>query len=456
MTVGFISLGCPKNLVDTEVMLGLTRRAGHTLTNNPDEADVLVVNTCAFIESARQESIDTILEMAAHKTAGRCRRLIVTGCLPERYREELQRLMPEVDVVLGIDEVPSIVEALSGGPAGAGRHALTLIRPGRGEPTYLYDSDTPREIATPRHVAYIKVAEGCDYSCSFCVIPKLRGRYRSRPAESIVREARALADRGVREIILVSQDTTFYGVDRGERGALARLLAALNRIDGLAWIRLLYLYPTTLTDDTLAAMADCEKVCRYVDLPLQHVARRVLRDMRRPGGRAAYGRLIRKIRHRVPGVAIRTTFIVGFPGETAAEFGELTSFVRESRFDHVGVFLYSHEEGTPAGRRDDSVSRRVKLGRQRSLMRLQRALVARANRARLGERVSVLVDGPAPESPLVLKGRLEGQAPEIDSSVYLTDADPALLRAGDLIEATVAAVRGYDLVCRPVGTPGAR
>ncbi|MBE3072866.1 MAG: MiaB/RimO family radical SAM methylthiotransferase, partial [Acidobacteria bacterium] len=296
MTVGFISLGCPKNLVDAEVMLGLTRQAGHTLTSEPAEADVLVVNTCAFIESARQESIDAILEMAAHRTEGRCRRLIVTGCLPERYRDELQRQIPEIDVVLGTDEVPSIVDAVSGRPAAGGARPLPFIRPGRGEPTYLYDADTPREIATPGHFAYVKVAEGCDYACSFCVIPRLRGHYRSRPADSIVREAQSLADRGVREIILVSQDTTFYGVDRGERGALARLLVQLNRIDGLTWIRLLYLYPTTVTDETLAAMADCEKVCRYVDLPLQHVARRVLRQMRRPGGRRAYERLIRKIR----------------------------------------------------------------------------------------------------------------------------------------------------------------
>ncbi len=450
MKVGFISLGCPKNLVDTEVMLALCRRAGHTLTTDPSEADALVVNTCAFIEPARRESIDAILDMAVHKTAGSCRRLIVTGCLAERYREELQRQMPEIDVLLGLDEVPLIAEALAGAPRD-GRHAVSLIRPGRGAPTYLYDADTPREIATPRHFAYIKVAEGCDCSCSFCVIPTLRGSYRSRPAESIVREARALADRGVREIILISQDTTFYGVDRGERGALGRLLAALDRIDGLAWIRLLYLYPTTLTDDTLAAIADNGKVCRYVDLPLQHVSRRVLRGMRRPGGRAAYARLIGRIRHRVPGVALRTAFIVGFPGETAAEFAEIVSFVGESRFDHVGVFAYSHEEGTLAGALVDSVPPRIKRQRQRTLMRLQRDLVARANRARIGDRVEVLIDGPAPESPLVVKGRLESQAPEIDSVVYLTGADPTGFRAGDLIAATVTGARGYDLVCRPAG-----
>ena len=449
MKVGFLSLGCPKNLVDSEVMLGLTRRAGHSLTSDPADAEVLVVNTCAFIESARQESIDAILEMAAHKSEGRCRRLIVTGCLSERYRDELQRQIPEIDVVLGTGEVPAIVDAVAGRPPGGAGHPLRFIRPGSEAPTYLYDAETPREIATPGHFAYIKVAEGCDYTCSFCVIPRLRGRYRSRPADSIVREAQWLVDRGVREVILVSQDTTFFGVDRGEHGALPRLLARLNAIDGLTWIRLLYLYPTTVTDETLAAIADCEKVCRYVDLPLQHVARRVLRQMRRPGGRAAYERLINTIRHLVPGVALRTTFIVGFPGETAEEFDELQSFVRGARFDHLGVFTYSHEQGTPAGELEDNVPRRTKLARQRALMRLQERLVSRANRARVGERVTVLVDGPSPESPLVIRGRLEGQAPEIDSVVYLTEADPSAYSAGDLVEATVLATRGYDLVARP-------
>ena len=449
MKVGFVSLGCPKNLVDSEVMLGLTRQAGHTLTSNPADADVLVVNTCAFIESAREESIDAILEMAGQKKRGRCRRLVVTGCLPERYRDELRRQMPEIDVVLGTDEVPAIVGAIASRRPAAAARPLPLIGSKPAAPIYLYDADTPRTLATPAHFAYIKVAEGCDYACSFCIIPRLRGHYRSRPADSIVREARSLVDRGVREIILVSQDTTFYGVDRGERGALPDLLRRLNRIDGLTWIRLLYLYPTTLTDDTLGAMADCEKVCRYVDLPLQHVARGVLRRMRRPGGRAQYERLIRKVRRRLPGVALRTTFIVGFPGETAGEFGELMSFARETRFDHLGVFTYSHEEETAAHALGDDVPRRVKLARRRALMSLQKRLVGRMNRGRVGQQVAVLVDGAAPESSLVLRGRLEGQAPDIDSAVYLTEVDPTGLLPGDLVEATVTAARGYDLVARP-------
>jgi len=313
MRVGFVSLGCPKNLVDSELMLGLAHQAGHALTSNPADAEVLVVNTCAFIDSARRESVDAILEMAAQKQHGRCRRLVVAGCLSQRYRDELRREIPEIDAVLGTNEVPAIVAAIAGAQSTATRprpHA----RSKPAVPTYLYDADTPRTLATPGHFAYIKVAEGCDYACSFCIIPQLRGSYRSRPADSIVREARALVDGGVREIILVSQDTTFSGVDRRERGALPTLLRRLNRIDGLTWIRLLDLYPTTLTDETLGAIAECEKVCRLVDLPLQHAAPAVFRRMRRPGGRAQYERLIRRVRRRLPGVAVRTTFVVGFPG----------------------------------------------------------------------------------------------------------------------------------------------
>ena len=310
MKIGLISLGCPKNLVDAEVMLGLAQHAGHELTNDAAAAEVLVVNTCAFIDSAKQESIDAILEMAAFKKNGACRRLVVTGCLAERYREQLQTEIPEIDAVLGTGDVPEIVRAI-GGPAGA---PLAFFRardlvgrqpsiPGLGpsvvsreRPSYIYDADTPRLLATPRHYAYVKIAEGCDYKCAFCIIPTLRGAYRSRPADSIVQEARALAARGVKELLLISQDTTFYGIDRHERGALARLLRALNRIDGLAWIRLLYLYPTTIDDETLAAMAECEKVCKYIDLPLQHASNPVLARMKRPGSRQKYDTLLHRIR----------------------------------------------------------------------------------------------------------------------------------------------------------------
>src|SRR5262245_59857913 len=360
MKIGLVSLGCPKNLVDSEVMLGLAQQAGHELTNDPSAADVLVVNTCAFIDKAKQESIDTILEMARHKTEGSCQRLVVTGCMAERYRDELKKEIPEIDAVLGTGEVPQIVGALNGGavpltffgtrepsilPPGTqapGTLAPGTLAPGTlapgSLPTYIYDADTPRYLSTPKHYAYIKIAEGCDYKCAFCIIPTLRGHYRSRPADSIVREARAMAARGVKELLLISQDTTFYGIDRGERGALARLLRELNTVDGLEWIRLLYLYPTTIDEDTLAAMAECGKVCKYIDLPLQHASNPVLARMKRPGSRATYDRLLARVRARVPGVALRTTFIVGFPGETEADLDELCDFVQTQQFDHVGVF----------------------------------------------------------------------------------------------------------------------
>ena len=479
MKIGLLSLGCPKNLVDGEVMLGMARDAGHEITTDPAGADVLVVNTCAFIDSAKQESIDAILEMAARKNDGTCSRLVVTGCLAERYREELKREIPEIDAVLGTGEVPQILDAIgfadrrlqvadrspSGDGPGGGPLPLQFFskpptsapRPAtRGPrpaivPDYLYDADTPRLLTTPRHFAYVKVGEGCDYTCAFCIIPTLRGSYRSRTQESIVREARALAERGVRELLLISQDTSFFGVDRGERGALARLLRELNGIDGLEWIRLLYLYPTTITNDVLEAMAECDKVCRYIDLPLQHASADVLKRMRRPGNRRTYDRLLARIRDRVPGVTLRTTLIVGFPGETDQDFDELDRFVADTRFDHLGVFTYSHEEGTRAFALADDVPPAIKRRRRNALMARQKRIVAQAQRQRIGTEAPVLIDGVSPEHELVVQGRLEGQAPEIDSVVYLTDCDPTSLKAGDLIRTRIVGTRGYDLLAAPLG-----
>jgi ribosomal protein S12 methylthiotransferase len=458
MKIGLVSLGCPKNLVDSEVMLGLAQHAGHQLTADPASADVIVVNTCAFIDSAKQESIDAILEMARHKTEGNCQRLIVTGCLAERYRDTLRKEIPEIDAVLGTGEVPEIVNAIGGTGIAPGVAPLTFFRasspesrvPSYEPPSYIYDADTPRLLATPRHYAYIKIAEGCDYKCAFCIIPTLRGHYRSRPADSIVREAESLAARGVKELLLVSQDTTFYGIDRDERGALARLLRRLNAVQGLEWIRLLYLYPTTIDDDTLAAMAECEHVCKYIDLPLQHASNPVLARMKRPGTRQKYDRLLDRIRVRVPGVALRTTFIVGFPGETAADVDELTSFVRAHEFDHVGVFTYSHEEGTSAFALDDDVPQQSKVRRRNTVMGVQKRLVRQRQRRRIGECARLLIDGPAGEHDLVLRGRLASQAPDIDASVYLTDCDPSGYRSGDFVEVMLVGAKDYDLVARPV------
>jgi ribosomal protein S12 methylthiotransferase len=474
MKIGMVSLGCPKNLVDSEVMLGLAQSDGHRLTRNAADAEVLVVNTCAFIDKAKQESIDTILEMAEYKKTGACQRLIVTGCMAERYRDELKAQIPEIDAILGTGEVPRIIDAIGAGsglipllrangepvrsrqaePSPTVRAAARLAE-GEGGPTlpdYLYDANTPRLLATPRHYAYIKIAEGCDYKCAFCIIPRLRGKYRSRPIDQVVQEAERLSASGVKELLLISQDTSFYGNDHGERGSLARLLRALNRVEGLEWIRMLYLYPTTIGDDVLDAMAESEKVCRYVDLPLQHASDRVLRRMKRPGTRASYERLLDRIRTRVPGVTLRTTFIVGFPGETAEDYAELESFVKTIEFDHVGVFTYSHEEGTSAYAFDDDVPAGLKRTRQAGVMRLQKKVVQRAHQARLGQRVKVLVDGPATEHDLVLRGRLEGQAPDIDPLVYLTDCDPSALTPGQFVEAEIVASRAYDLVVRPTAS----
>jgi len=465
-------------------MLGLAQQAGHELTNDPSAADVLVVNTCAFIDSAKQESIDTILEMAQHKKDGACRRLIVTGCLAERYRDDLKAQIPEIDAVLGTGEVPKIVGAIGGSPSRQGRfgepgsgsvaplrffaahdaHGTPHLTPSTVAPstvapstvapstlpTYIYDADTPRLLATPKHYAYVKIAEGCDYKCAFCIIPTLRGKYRSRTSDSIVTEARGLAARGVKELLLISQDTTFYGIDRHERGALARLLRELNTIDGLEWIRLLYLYPTTIDDATLAAMADCEKVCKYIDLPLQHASNAVLGRMKRPGTRQSYDTLLGRIRGRVPGVALRTTFIVGFPGETEQDVEELCSFVEDHGFDHVGVFTYSHEEGTSAFGLDDDVPAKLKKARRSRVMGLQKRLVTRRQRARVGERARIVVDGPSADHELVLKGRLSSQAPDIDASVFLTDCDPSSFGPGDFADVAIVGSRGYDLLARPL------
>jgi ribosomal protein S12 methylthiotransferase len=462
--IGLVSLGCPKNLVDSEVMLGLAREAGHQITSAPAEADVLVVNTCAFIDGAKQESIDTILEMAGHKKGGNCRRLVVTGCLAERYRDELRAEVPEIDALLGTGEVSEIVGALEGrraqpavAPLAFHRRApetaaaTGTMQPSEApRPTYIYDADTPRLLATPGHYAYVKIAEGCDYSCAFCIIPTLRGAYRSRTEESVLREARGLAERGVKELILISQDTTFYGIDRGERGALGRLLRALDRIDGIEWIRLLYLYPTTVDDEALAAIAECRKVCKYVDLPLQHASDPVLRRMRRPGTRRRYEELLDRIRTRVPGVSLRTTFIVGFPGETEADVDALCGFVEAQQFDHLGVFTYSHEEGTPAFGLADDVPAATKKERRSHVMRLQKQLVARRQRARIGQLARVIVDGTGGGHELVVRARLSVQAPDIDGTVYLTECDPSSLPPGSLADVEIVGARGYDLVARPV------
>ena len=453
MKIGFVSLGCPKNLVDSEVMLGMAEKDGHEITADASQADVLVVNTCAFIDRAKQESIDTILEMAELKKQAAGRKLVVTGCMSERYRDELKKEIPEIDAIYGTGEVEGLAGFMSGQARPAsGAIPMTFHKQpvfGIDLPTYIYDANTPRKRVTPGHYAYVKIAEGCDYKCAFCIIPKMRGHYRSRPIESIVQEAHQLAAQGVKELLLISQDSTFYGIDRGERGALPKLLRALNGVDGIEWIRLLYLYPTTITGEVIDAIAELDKVVKYIDLPLQHASDAVLKRMKRPGTRQSYVRLLENIRARIPNVALRTTFIVGFPGETADDFAELEGFIAEIGFDHVGVFTYSHEEGTSAHELADDVPAATKKKRQNALMARQKKIVAARQKRRLGEQTRLVVDGPSPEHELVLQGRLPGQAPEIDPVVYLTDCDPSAFPMGSFVDVEIVGAKDYDLVARP-------
>ena len=438
--VGMVSLGCPKNLVDGEVMLGRLQGAGYRLVADPKQADVIVVNTCAFIETAKQESVDAILEMAREKETGRAKRLVVTGCLTQRYDADLRREIPEIDATLGTGQVEGIVDAVGG-------EATSLAAAAPGLPTWVYDHEQPRVLSTPPWLAYVKISEGCDYTCSFCIIPTLRGRHRSRNVEDIVAEAKALAARGVKEVVLVAQDSTRYGLDHGVRDGLAYLLRRLGRVDGLRWIRVMYAYPATLSDPILDAMASEEKVVKYVDIPLQHASEPVLRRMKRPTGRGNLLGMIERIRERVPGVAIRTSFIVGFPGETEKDFETLLRFVEAAKFDNVGVFTYSDEENTASYDLPNRVPARVKQARRRKLMSLQKTISARKNRARVGERLAVLVEGTHADSDLLLTGRSAGQAPEIDGQVILNDgtAEP-----GSFVTAEVTEAHPYDLVARIV------
>jgi ribosomal protein S12 methylthiotransferase len=435
-----VSLGCPKNLVDGEVMLGRLQGAGYRLVADAKEADVLVVNTCAFIDRAKQESVDAVLEMAKEKERGGTKRLVVTGCLTQRYDAELRREIPEIDATLGTGQVEDIVRAASG-------EDTSLAEAAPGLPTWVYDHTAPRVLSTPPWLAYVKISEGCDYTCSFCIIPTLRGRHRSRNVEDVVAEAKALAERGVRELVLVAQDSTRYGLDHGVRDGLAYLLRRLGRVDGIRWIRVMYAYPSTLTDPILDAMASEERVVKYVDIPLQHASEPVLRRMKRPTGRGNLLGMIERIRERVPGVAIRTSFIVGFPGETDEDFARLLRFVEEARFDNVGVFTFSDEEGTTSFDLPGRLPARVKEARRRKLMSLQKRLSARRNRARVGELVEVLVEGTHPDSDLLLRGRTAAQAPEIDGQVILNEGVAA---PGTFVTAEVTEAHPYDLVARIV------
>src|ERR1700678_3589354 len=450
--VGFVSLGCPKNLVDSEVMMGILARAGYELTPRAGEADVLVVNTCSFIEPAQKESVDSILEMAEYKKFGKAQKLIVAGCMVERYRNDIRQQIPEVDAVIGTGEVEKILEACEGQLRAdvdvGGARAAAL-------PDYLYNDATPRILATSRHTAYIKINEGCDHPCSFCIIPQLRGKFRSRRFESVVSEAQNLAAAGVREISLIGQDTTYYGEDLGLRDGLPALLARLAQIEDLHWVRFLYCYPNRITDKLLDTIAAHPRLAKYLDIPLQHASRNVLARMKRGSNATALLKMLEKIRRKIPGVSIRTSFIVGFPGETESDFTELCDFVRAAEFDWMGVFSYSDEDAAKSFALEDKVSASTIERRRNKLMSMQKKICARKLRNRIGQRLTAMIEGPSKETDLIWEARLEGMAPEIDGKICITDFegvnDAADLPApGTLATIEVTGAKDYDLIARAI------
>jgi ribosomal protein S12 methylthiotransferase len=442
--IGFVSLGCPKNLVDSEVMMGQLTARGHELTASPEDADVLVVNTCSFIDPAKQESVDTILEMAEYKKTGRAQRLVVAGCLVERFRDDIRTNLPEVDAVLGTNELDSIVAICEGLANSDGESAPKAKPP---EP-YLYHDATPRVLATPRHFAYIKINEGCDHPCSFCVIPQYRGSFRSRRLESVLVEARRLFEQGVREINLIGQDTTAYGDDLGMKDGLASLLEGLARIETPqpVWIRFLYCYPNRITQRLLDVIAKYPSLVKYIDMPLQHASARVLKRMKRGSSGDIFLKLLEKIRRTIPGVTIRTSMIVGFPGETDQDFDELCRFTEAAQLDRLGVFSFSDEETAASYALDGKVDARTIYNRKRHLMAVQRKISHKLNRRWVGQEVPVLIEGPSAESELLWEARSAGQAPGIDGVCYISDPGPSPLTQGQMRVMRITKAYDYDLV----------
>jgi ribosomal protein S12 methylthiotransferase len=419
-------------------MMGILQEAGHELTASEKEAEIIVVNTCGFIGPAKEESVNTILEMAQYKTSGTCRRLVVAGCLVERYRKELTEQIPEVDVVIGTNEVPRILAACAeNGEA---------VPVSEAQKSYLYSDTDPRILTTPSHFAYVKIAEGCDHPCTFCVIPRMRGRFRSRKPDSIVREVEALADRGVREVNLIAQDSTMYGWDHGNRRGLAELLRRLGEVESLEWIRFLYAYPNSVYDELLEAIAETPKVCNYIDLPLQSASRSVLKRMKRGGNRRSLISLIQRIRGFIPDVAIRTTMIVGFPGETDQDFQELLDFVREVEFDWLGVFPFSDEEDAESFGLDKKVPVELMNERRESLLKVQSEICRRKHELMVGSFSQLLLEGPSRETDLLWEGRLPSQAPEIDGVVYLNDGITDRVKVGEIYRVHITDAHEYDLV----------
>jgi ribosomal protein S12 methylthiotransferase len=443
LKVGFISLGCPKNLVDSEVMMGILAREGYELTPRADDAEILVVNTCSFIESAQKESVEAILEMAEHKKFGAAKKLIVAGCLVERYRDQILEQVPEVDAVVGTGEVERIIEAVEGD---------LRVLPAQ-PPSFLYHDLTPRILTTPKHQAYIKIAEGCDHPCTFCIIPQLRGAFRSRRFESVVREAENLAATGTREITLIGQDTTSYGEDLKLRDGLAVLLEKLASIEDLLWVRFLYAYPNRVTQRLLDTLAAHPRLAKYMDMPLQHASRSVLARMKRGSNGDAFLKLLERMRSTIPGVSLRTSFIVGFPGETEADFQQLYDFVKAAQLDWMGVFEYSDVDNAASHPLDGKVDADTINDRRNRLMALQRKISRKKLRLFKGRVETALVEGPAKDNPLVWEGRLECMAPDIDGKLYLTDVElpnGQIAETGDVARVEITKTGAYDLIGRVV------
>jgi len=433
--IGMVSLGCPKNTVDSEIVLGSLTDKGYSVTSNEGDADVIIVNTCGFIDSAKEESIDAILEMAEYKRKGNCQKLIVMGCLSQRYKDELLKEIPEIDYLAGAGDFKSVAEMIES------KNGIkkSKVR----EPVFDFNENTPRILTTPRYTAYVKIAEGCSNRCSFCIIPKIRGPFKSRNVDSIVSEAKILSDKGVKELNLISQDTTMFGTDIGLKNGLSELLKRLVKIDGVRWIRLLYCYPTFLNDELIEIMKNEEKICKYIDLPLQHSHDDILKAMMRQEREGEIRDLIFRIRDAIPDIAIRTAFIVGFPGETERHFEHLLSFVKEMKFDHLGVFTYSPEEGTKAVEIPNHVLEDVKNKRKDTIMEIQKRLSLEKNKRFIGTTKDVLVEETTGSDEFLISGRMQTQAPEIDGVVYIEKSE---VRAGDILPVKITKAMEYDLV----------
>lgn len=432
--IGVVSLGCPKNLVDSEIMLGMLKK-DYEITNNEEAADILIVNTCGFIETAKQESVNTILEMAEHKKK-LCEMLIVTGCMAERYREQIIEQIPEVDAVIGTGNYKEIAEVINKAYAGEKSILYGNLR----ELDYL---ENERVVTSGKGFAYLKIAEGCDNRCTYCIIPSLRGPYRSRKTEDIVKEAKSLAAGGAKEVILIAQDTTRYGLDLYGERKLVELIRLLSAIDGLEWVRLLYCYPEEITEELIEEISTNPKVCKYMDIPIQHASDRILKGMGRRGTGGETRELLQKLKQKIPGLVLRTSLIVGFPGEEQEDFNELADFVRAFRFDRLGVFTYSKEEDTPAARMKSQVSKKVKSQRRDEIMELQQEIMVQKNKERLGKRYTVLVEGVA-EDGIFYYGRSYAEAPDIDGLIYFTSQEPLI--AGQFVDVKILNIDNYDLI----------